>query len=83
MQTQDDIKINNYGRMVYHPDFHFNHGKKFTEAELEYLCKFWESDGRRVMSYALGKTEVTLQQKVNVLRKQGKFEYYKNLNKYW
>jgi len=78
-----DITYDKYGRMAYHPEFHSNHGKPLNETDIEYLCKYWEIDGAKTMSFALGKTEHTLSCKINQLRKQGLFEYYKTLNKYW
>nr|WP_275900502.1 DNA-entry nuclease [Anoxybacillus rupiensis] len=69
--------------MKYHPELHPNHGKPFTESDLEYLCKFYEFDGAESISLALGKTEHTILTKVYDLRKRGLFEYYKNLNKHW
>lgn len=83
LQVNDEIQVDKYGRMLYHPEFHPNHKKPFTEEELEYLCKFWEYDGRRTMSYALGRPERNLQSLVSKLRKKGLFDYYKNLNKHW
>lgn len=80
---EDAIQYDNFGRMKYHPDFHPNHGKPITEEDLEYLCKFWEIDHRRSISFALGRTEHTLQTKVHDIRKQGLFDHYKNLNKNW
>lgn len=78
-----EITYDKQGRMNYHPEFHFNHGKPFEPVELEYLCKFYESDGAADISFALGRTESTLRSKVNSLKKNGLFEYYKNCNKHW
>jgi hypothetical protein len=58
-------------------------GKRFTEAELEYLCRFWDYDGQEMMSYALDRSEKNLRSQVWKLRKSGKFDYYKHLNKHW
>ncbi|CAM5660806.1 DNA-entry nuclease OS=Lysinibacillus sphaericus OX=1421 GN=LS41612_04505 PE=4 SV=1 [Lysinibacillus sphaericus] len=44
MNVKDDITYDKYGRMQYHPEFHFSHGKPFSESELEYICKFYEVD---------------------------------------
>lgn len=78
-----EIQYDSQGRMCYHPEFHHNHYKKFTESDLEYLCKYWDYDDRRTLSYALGRPEKNLANTVSRLRKSGKFDYYKNLNKYW
>ncbi len=71
------------GRMEYNPDFHFNQGERWTESDLEYLCKYIEIDGYRSVSFALGRTEKTIASKIADFKKNGKYEYYKNLNKYW
>jgi predicted ArsR family transcriptional regulator len=72
-----------HGRMKYHPEFHKNHEKPFTESDLEYLCKFYDVDGAKLISLALGRTEATVRSKLSNLKKRGLFEYYKNLNKHW
>lgn len=78
-----EISYDRYGRMKYHPEFHFSHGKAFTESDLEYICKFYEVDHTRDIAFAIGKTEHTIRSKVDQLRKKGLFEHYKNLNKHW
>lgn len=79
----DDITFDKHGRMQYHPDFHFSHGKPFSESELEYICKFYEVDHARTLSFAIGRTEHTIRSKVDYLRKKNLFNHYKNLNKHW
>ncbi|HZG81586.1 MAG TPA: DNA-entry nuclease [Brevibacillus sp.] len=74
--VDDGISYDNHDRMQYHPDFHFNHGAPFTEEELEYLCRFYETDTARSLSFALGRTERTLQTKVYQLKKSGKYQAY-------
>lgn len=76
---QDGITYDIHGGMEYHPEFHFNHGKPFTLDEMIYLCKFYEIDGQRKMSYALGRVEHSVKTKVCELRKSGRFEVLKNL----
>lgn len=78
-----DITYDRFDRMQYHPEFHFAHGKVFTESDLEYVCKFYEVDHVRNLAFAIGKTEQTIRTKVMQLRKRGLFDYYKNLNKHW
>ncbi len=70
-------------RLPYDPVLHPNHKKPWTASDLEYLCKYYELDGMRYMSYALGRTEGTITEQIKRLKQSGKFEYYKNLNKYW
>ncbi|WP_338651641.1 DNA-entry nuclease [Lysinibacillus sp. Y5S-8] len=66
----DDITYDKHGRMQYHPEFHFSHGKPFSESELEYICKFYEVDHARTISFAIGRTEHTIRSKVDYLRKK-------------
>ena len=65
------------GRMLYHPDFHFNHRKPMSIEEVEYLCYFFDTDDIRSLSFALGRTEVSLSLKYHQLLKEGKVEHYK------
>ncbi|WP_055108938.1 MULTISPECIES: hypothetical protein [Paenibacillus] len=78
----DGIQYDNLGRMMYHPEFHEKHGQRFTEDELSYLCKFYKHDGRRAMSFALGKTERVVQNKYLELKKRGLISYYQSLQHY-
>lgn len=71
------------GRMRYNPDYHPNMGKTWTESDIEYACKYYEVDDLEVLAMALGRTADSVSVKINTLKRQGKFEYYKNLNKYW
>jgi hypothetical protein len=80
---KDGIEFDRLGRMSYHPEFHQNHGKPFSEEDLEYLCKYFEIDPVRTIAFALGRTEHTCASKVTYLKKRGLYDYYKNLNKHW
>lgn len=75
----DDIRYDPNGRMIYHPKIHFSHGIAMTEYEVAYLCKFWEFDGRKLVSMSLGKTEPALGKKYNEVRSDGRLGYYRNL----
>lgn len=77
------ISYDRFGRMAYHPDYHPNHGQRFTEEELEYLCKFFEADGADGIALALGRTVKTILHKAYQLKKDGQFDYYKNLKKHY
>lgn len=79
----EEIQLDKQGRMKYHPDFHPNHNKHYTESELEYLCKYWEHDHRRTMAFALGRPEASLASAVQKMKREGLYEHYKNLNKHW
>lgn len=76
----DGITFDKLGRMNYHPDFHTNHRTPFTLDELIYMCKFYEIDGPRTVSFAIGRTEHTIMSKVSDLRKQGQYQIYKNMS---
>lgn len=73
----EGIEYDKRGRLKYHPDFHPNQGKEFSDEELAYLCKFYEVDSLKSLSLALGRIEQTLTNKVVYLRKTGLFDYYK------
>jgi hypothetical protein len=79
----EGLRFDSEGRMLYHQEYHPNFGKRYTEEELEFLCKFWHCDDIRSISFALGKPETSVATKVSDLKKAGKFEYYKQLNKHW
>lgn len=83
---QEDIdcgfRFDKNGNLMYHPDYHPNHGKPYTDEELEYLCKFYGCDDMRSISFALGRPEASLQTKLTKIKKVGKIEYYKRLNHY-
>ena len=74
------IQYDRHGRMVYNPEFHPNHRKPFTTDDLIYLCKYNDVDGPKLMSMALGKTEMTVANKVTNLRKSGQYEYFRSLS---
>jgi hypothetical protein len=80
---EEVYEFDKQNRMKYHPDFHFNHGKSFTEEELEYICKYYEIDGSRTIGFALGRTENTIRTIIGKLIRSGKFAFYKNRGLYY
>lgn len=78
----EPIEYDPSGRMRYHPEFHENHGKPFTEEELCYLAKFFKHDGGQMISFALGKTEQVVKVKYRLLEKERKLSYYRSLDYY-
>lgn len=84
--TEDDIKdgitYDKVWRMNYHPEFHPNHKQPFDEEELEYISKFYQTDGALAISLALGRTEGTIKNKYSELSRSGKLDYYRSLNHY-
>ncbi|MEK4750376.1 DNA-entry nuclease [Niallia sp. FSL W8-0177] len=66
MELQEvDYQYDQYGRLVYNSEFHLNHGKPYTQSDLEYLCKFWGFDEAKSLAFALGRPEHSLASKVN------------------
>lgn len=83
MEVTEHYEFDSFNRMLYNPEFHFSHGKPFSESDLEYVCKFHEVDTLRAISFAVGKTETSVANKISQLKRTGKYGYYKRLNKYW
>ena len=81
-EIREGIEYDNFGRIKFHPDYHFNHKKPFTDEELEYICKYYDTDGPRAIGFALGRTEMTIRTKVDWLKKNNLIGKYKSLNHY-
>ena len=73
-----EYTLSNY-RMKYNSSFHENHGKPFTEEELAYICSIWDVTKKDNISRVLGRTHGTILKKVNDLRRNDQFEYFKRL----
>ncbi|QKE07619.1 DNA-entry nuclease [Bacillus cereus] len=74
-----EVQYDAQGRMKYHPDYHPNHKKPYTTRELAYICKYYGFGKVKGIALALGRTESTIRQLVNTLRKNGMFEKYKTM----
>lgn len=70
-----EVQYGAQGRMKYHP----NHKKPYTTRELAYVCKYYGFGKVKAIALALGRTESTIRQLVNTLRKNGVFEKYKDM----
>jgi len=68
------VEYDDQGRMRYNPELHFNQGKLWTSEDLEYLINWYNITGAEEMSLALGRTEMTIADKVFKLRKRGLME---------
>lgn len=55
----------------------------FSVSDLEYICKFYEHDGPKSIAALYDKPLNQIVNLVTKLKKQGKYEHYKNLNMYW
>lgn len=73
------VKYDRWGRMKYHPDYHPNQGKDYTTQELSYICKHYIRGNVKTLSFDVGRTEHSIRQRINMLRKNGEFNHYKNL----
>lgn len=60
--------------MRYNPELHDRQGLLWDEEEIEYLIKWYDIIGMEEMSLALGRTESTVNSKVQKLRKEGKMQ---------
>lgn len=67
-------------RMVYDPDFHEEHGKRWSEEDLAYLVQMRPAMKWVDISMALGRTHGVCAHKYCQLKKQGKLAYYQNLD---
>ena len=56
-----------YGRMQYDPEIHENHGKAWSEDEVEYLKEWYSKLGPEEMSYSLGRTIQSVMMKASDL----------------
>jgi len=66
------VEYDNSGRMKYNSDLHNRQGKPWDDEEIEYLINWYTIIGLEEMSLALGRTEGTIANKVNLYRNQGK-----------
>lgn len=78
-----EVEYDTCGRIKYNPELHENQGTIWSEEDKEYLCKYESIDQIETVAMALGRTRGTVSEKLKRLRKSGRFEYYKNLNKFW
>ena len=74
------VMYDRWGRMKYHPDYHPNQGKGYTTQELSYICEHYVRGGIKTLSLDVGRTEHSIRQRVNMLRKEGQSDHYKNLS---
>ncbi|MEC5267350.1 DNA-entry nuclease [Bacillus mycoides] len=65
-----EVQYDAQGRMKYHP----NHKKPYTTKG-----KYYGFGKVKGIALSLGRTETTIRQLVNVLRKNGMFEKYKDM----
>ncbi|QHW35871.1 DNA-entry nuclease (plasmid) [Paenibacillus rhizovicinus] len=75
----DGVRYDRYNRMLYHPDYHPNQGKPYTTKENAYLCKHYIRGQVKTLALDMGRTEHSIRQHVNELRRLGQFDHYKSM----
>ncbi|RED54775.1 hypothetical protein [Cohnella lupini] len=74
------LKLDERGRVSYHPDYHPRNGEPFSEEEKIYLCKYQHIDGTRKIGWALGRTESNVDVQLKKLKRHGLYEIYKGMS---
>ena len=67
----EQVRFDRYNRMKYHPAYHKNMGQPWSFEDLQYLINYYGKIGVTEMSFALERTETSILQRVNELRKSG------------
>ena len=70
----EQVQFDRYHRMKYHPEYHKNMGQPWPLEDLQYLIDYYDKIGSIEMSFALERTETSVRQRVNALRKAGIME---------
>jgi hypothetical protein len=83
LMKEEGIEYDRQGRLKYNPNFHDQQGQVWTEKDNEYLCKYYEVDGREMLSMALSRTPSTVANQVRNLKRAGMYEYFKHLGRHW
>lgn len=66
------IVYDSYGRMKYHPEYHPNHKKDWTNHDEKYLIENYAIVGPEMAAAALGRTIGVVMTRAYVLRKEGR-----------
>ena len=66
-------------RMAYHPETCSKHYRAFTTKELAYLCYWYGNVSSREIPLALGRTQKSILNKAERLKKSGQFDSYKRM----
>jgi len=66
-------------RMTYHPEVCSRHYHAFTTRDLAYMCYWYGSVSSREIALALGRTQKSVLNKVERLKKSGQFNRYKRM----
>lgn len=74
-----EVKFDRCRRMVYHPEYHFNHKEPFTTQEVAYMCTMHGKMNLQDLGYALGRTPAAIAQRISQLKRKGLFERYRQM----
>lgn len=66
------ITYDRHGRMQYHPDYHHNHKKTWTNFDEKYLIENYSVIGPELTALGLGRTIGVVMTRAYELRKEGK-----------
>lgn len=67
------------GRMKYNPEYHDQHGERWSEEDKAYLCQMKGSMKYIDISLALGRTQGVCAEKYCQIKKSGLLEHYLKL----
>ena len=63
-------------RLIYHPETCSRHYQGYTTRELSYMCYWYGNISSREIALALGRTQKSILNKVERLRRNGQFDAY-------
>lgn len=65
-------------RLNYNPEICTSHYRGFTTSDLRYICRWYGVISSREIALALGRTQKSIQNKVEKLKRSGEFEQYRH-----
>lgn len=72
--NNESIEYDKWGRMKFHPDFHFNHGKPYSLKESAYIAQNYRRGDVKNLAMVVGRTEHCIRSRVSYFRKSGQFD---------
>lgn len=72
-------KYDSQGRLKYDPELHEEHGKRYTEEDLAYMCSMHGATPLTDIGLAVGRTPCAVAVKLGHLKRQGLYEHYRKL----
>ncbi|WP_203363053.1 hypothetical protein [Bacillus sp. REN10] len=57
--------------------------KELRVSDLEYIAKYAEFDGYHTVSKQIGVSKSAVQAAIEMMRRDGTFDYFRNLNLFW